>query len=68
LVDGKNNIKLTVGWLKSEDGSDWSIRVEGETIDDGDMTILLNTGLSDGGRSATFTGKLNIPSWDGRSW
>ena len=35
LVDGKNNVKLTVSWLKSEDGRDWSVRIEGDAIDPG---------------------------------
>ncbi len=33
LVDGKNNVKITTSWLKSEDGADWSVRVEGDAID-----------------------------------
>jgi mannosyl-oligosaccharide glucosidase len=33
IIDGKNNIKLTTSWLKSEDGADWSVRIEGEAID-----------------------------------
>jgi len=39
LVDGKNNVKLTVGWLKSEDGSDWSVRIEGDAIDLGTLSF-----------------------------
>lgn len=35
-MDGKNNVKLTVGWLKTEDGSDWSVRIEGDSIDPGE--------------------------------
>ena len=33
IVDGANNLKMTVSWLKSEDGQDWSVRVKGGAID-----------------------------------
>ena len=32
-MDGKQNVKITTSWLKSEDGRDWSVRIEGEAID-----------------------------------
>lgn len=32
-MDGKNNVKLTVKWLKDEDGDEWAVRIEGEGID-----------------------------------
>ncbi len=49
LVDGKNNVKLTVAWLKSEDGSDWSVRVEGDAIDPGEPARMeMDMGCTDG--------------------
>jgi mannosyl-oligosaccharide glucosidase len=33
LVDAKNNVKITTGFLKSVDGGAWSVRVEGDAID-----------------------------------
>ena len=33
LVDGKNNVKITTSWLKSDDGSDWSVRIQGQAIE-----------------------------------
>jgi mannosyl-oligosaccharide glucosidase len=36
LVDGKFNVKLKTSWLKSEDGADWAVRVEGDAVDPGE--------------------------------
>lgn len=33
LQDGKNNVKLTVKWLKDDDGDEWAVRIIGEGID-----------------------------------
>lgn len=33
LVDGKNNVKLEVSFLKNERGDGWAVRVEGDAID-----------------------------------
>jgi mannosyl-oligosaccharide glucosidase len=33
LVDGKNNVKLEVSFLKNEHGDGWAVRVEGDAID-----------------------------------
>jgi hypothetical protein len=35
LVDGKNNVKITTKFLKSERGDGWAVRVRGEVIDPG---------------------------------
>jgi hypothetical protein len=33
LVDGRNNVKLEVSFLKNERGDGWAVRVEGDAID-----------------------------------
>jgi hypothetical protein len=35
-VDGKNNVKISTSFLKSEDGGAWSVRVEGDAIEEGE--------------------------------
>lgn len=32
-MDGKNNVKLEVSFLKNERGDGWAVRVEGDAID-----------------------------------
>jgi mannosyl-oligosaccharide glucosidase len=40
LVDGKNNVKITVSWLKNEDGDEWAVRIEGDAIDQGTLITI----------------------------
>ncbi|CAD6565408.1 MAG: Processing alpha glucosidase I [Tremellales sp. Tagirdzhanova-0007] len=64
LVDGKNNVKLTVSWLKSEDGRDWSVRIEGDAIDPARparTSFIYHLGLEGLGELAL----LNEPDDDG---
>lgn len=36
-MDGKNNVKISTSFLKSEDGGAWSVRVEGDAIEEGEL-------------------------------
>lgn len=64
LVDGKLNAKLTTSWLKSEDGSDWSVRVEGDSIDHCEQSCASTAH----GDSKTSEDQCDISPWIGWAW
>jgi mannosyl-oligosaccharide glucosidase len=33
IVDGKNNVKFVTSFLKTPDGHNWAVRIEGSAID-----------------------------------
>jgi hypothetical protein len=65
-VDGKNNVKISTSFLKSEDGGAWSVRVEGEAIEEGELHGVWVCG-SDEGRE-TVEDELDLPLRLGGTW
>ncbi|ORX37718.1 glycoside hydrolase [Kockovaella imperatae] len=48
ITDSKNNVRMKISWLKSEDGTDWSVRVEGEPLNPsarGRVSLIYHVGL-----------------------
>lgn len=48
LVDGKNNVEMNVTFLKSEDGLEWAVRIEGDAINPAELSrtsLIYDLGL-----------------------